>query len=91
MRYNRWVRKQAWRDVARICANHPELADLILKLADWIIDELADDPKKKGDTRTSPDGKLTYGRWSVGPIAVIFTVMPDPDQTVTIDGFIPIR
>jgi hypothetical protein len=87
MRYNRWVRTEAKRDIDRVCANHPESADLIRKLADWIIDQLAVDPGKKGETLESPDGKLTYARWSVGPVTVVFTLLPGPDRTVIVDGF----
>jgi len=58
-------------------------------LGDWIIEQLAEDTHVKGETQPFPDGKKTYKRWAVGPIVVIFSVLPLPDQTVVIEGFAP--
>jgi hypothetical protein len=89
MRYNRWLLKDALRDVERLCTNHPDSAAAIRVLADWIIEQLAEDAHLKGQTLPFPDGKKTYKRWAVGPIVVIFSVMPLPDCTVVIEGFTP--
>ncbi len=89
MRYNRWVRTEALHDIDRIANNHPETADLVRKLAAWIIEQLADDPLAKGETRTSPEGKISYVRWPVGPVTVIYSVLPDDDLTVIVEGFVP--
>jgi hypothetical protein len=91
MRFNRWLRKGPAQDIKRMCANRPESAALIDMLATWAIDQLAEDPHLKGETRTSPDGKITYKRWVVGPITVIFRLLPEADQTVVIEGFVPTR
>ncbi len=89
MRYNRWIRSESKHDINRICSNHPEQADLIRKLTAWIVDQLAENPREKGEARLSPDGKVTYFRWTVGPIVVIFRLLPDADQTVVVEGFVP--
>lgn len=89
MRYNRWLRAECFHDVDRMCSNHPESAHLIRMLAGWIIDQLAEDPSEKGQKRSSPDGKITYLRWTAGPITVIFRLLPEEDRTVVIEGFIP--
>jgi hypothetical protein len=89
MRYNRWIRAEARQDINRICSNHPEMAELIRRLTAWVVDQLAENPGEKGAARFSPDGKVTYLRWTVGPIVVIFRLLPDADQTVIVEGFLP--
>ena len=89
MRYNRWVRKGAKRDIERICTNHPEMAVLIRPLADWMIAQLAENPKERGELLNSQNVTIQFRRWTVGPLTVIFRMMPDEDQTVIIVGFVP--
>jgi hypothetical protein len=89
MRFNRWVLKAAMKDIERLCSNHPQSAAAIRILVDWIIEQLAEDAHLKGETQPFPDGKKTYKRWAVGPIVVIFSVLPLPDRTVVIEGFAP--
>lgn len=88
MRFNRWLFPEAINDVDRLRKNHPQDADLILALAEWIVAQLAEDAHLKGEQMELPDG-TTYRRWAVGPLVVIFRVLQLEDRTAVIEGFSP--